>query len=114
MTDHRPTTAEVIDKLTALGSADQIARHFETEGIVFVGGSRSFGCPVSQYVQRETGTLVVATSRFVRPCNVGVFLDVSSDVRLDPEGPVSQFIQRFDAGGYPELEKAVGSPFLAV
>lgn len=108
ISNDRPTVAEVVDKLAALGSGQQIAQFFEERGIV---GSMGWSdtCPVANYIRRETGRWVQAgiftvSSPGVFAVEEGAFtLDVKDQVAL-PE-PIMDFIVDFDRGKYPRLVK---------
>lgn len=96
----KPTVLEVVEKLAAQGSADQIAAFFESERVT---GARKFaqGCPVAHYTESQTGRLIRASPESVHtvyrhdePCQYAV---------LSGQGPVAEFMVKFDGGAYPEL-----------
>jgi hypothetical protein len=93
-----PTVAEVIDKLQALGSANQIAQFLSGEGIT---GVRTLlnSCPIANYLKRETGAEKVRVN--------GFWAENEERLTMYRDGtPIPAFIARFDAGLYPELERA--------
>lgn len=93
----KPTVVDVVNKLVALGSADQIALFFEGEEIV---GEPTFtdACPVANYVRRETGRRVLASWS-------GIYAFGHAD-RLEVEfgfEPIGAFMRKFDSLSYPAL-----------
>lgn len=93
----KPTLTHVVDKLHTLGSADQIALFFQQQGVTGLPSSARF-CPVAEHISRETGSYWVLVSRFtVTDCQV-----LGQSMALD-DGPVADFVYRFDRGLYPEL-----------
>lgn len=107
MTEHRRTVTEVVAKLQTYGSADQLAAFFEEQGVV---GERSFSlsCPVANYVRRQIPNAVVGVSGL---CVTATTIGPNPRhrvqiVELSFGDPVTEFINRFDAGHYPALERA--------
>lgn len=93
----RPTPAEVLDKLAALGSPRQIADHLASLG---VRGYRTVAdlCPVSVHVTAQTGVRVDIRT---------TFCDLRKEQRTIPlPDPVARFVSRFDVGDFPELDAA--------
>lgn len=98
---HQPVI-EALDKLAALGSADQIRDFFFQEQIYGCCGSRD--CPVSNYLFKETGHRYEVGSKELYAHN-----DNTTSVRHPHV--VAQFVSRFDAGRYEELRRAPGGQF---
>lgn len=96
-----PTVAEVVAKLTTKGSADQIAAFFEAEKVTGTPCA-SFDCPVATYIRGQTGAEIRATPTSIQAAwsRTGT----GNHVELNGVGPVAEFMSRFDAGDYPELD----------
>ena len=98
--ESRPTPAEVLDKLGALGSARQIADYLAAQGVTG-WPSLANRCPVSQWVLAESG-LRISLSKS------GWDLWAPDDLMAERVGatpePVGEFIVAFDNGAYRELD----------
>lgn len=99
MQPDRPTVADVLGKLEALGDAEHIAVFFEEQGIQ--GRPCNSGwCPVAVHLRQETGIFNVA---------VGEVMAVTYRSAGSPDDPedlpanVREFIEYFDAEEYPHL-----------
>lgn len=97
----RPTTPEVVDKLNALGSKDDIALFFKSENVTGVP-CRVGWCILANYLGHQTG---YATLMDYRPARLewkaGSLLDSPETMSLT--GPLLAFVRAFDHGEYPEL-----------
>jgi hypothetical protein len=90
------TPQEVFDKLGGL-EPDEIARLLQDLGTV--GRRKDMGaCPVARYVQRETGVGGLCVNRIRWRASLGRY----DDARPLPD-TVAEFVQKFDAGDYPDL-----------
>lgn len=116
----RPSIQEVADKLAAIGSPEQIAHFFETEGIKGYKGEADH-CPVANYVRRETGLKDVCAGRSgilvdllsvdsthlvdSTPLTERVdFYDRMTGEDSEAYRPISEFIRAFDGSAYPAIE----------
>lgn len=99
---------KIVNKLHALGDADHIALFFAQQRVRGVPGLVD-SCAVAKYIQRETGHAVsVAPEAIVTfgliPRGSGcVEWQPGESVALHREGPIVDFMTRFDEGFYPEL-----------
>lgn len=107
-TQLKPTVPELLDKLAALGSADQIALHFADLGIL-AQPCRAGHCAVAVYLQRATG-IGSGDTADSEGLNVGlgvasIWRDSMSGAAEDYPLPVvvSEFVGNFDNLDYPGL-----------
>lgn len=111
----KPTVAEVVSKLQAQGSADQIALFLESEQIT---GWPGFGgtCAIAEYVKKATGlphaevgggTVQVCSShRETRNDGYTILEPINPErTSYDFASAVGAFIRRFDSRTYPKLLK---------
>jgi hypothetical protein len=120
-----PTVPEVLDKLNSLGSPDQIALFFQQEGIQAEPG-RSETCAVAEYIRQETQVSKV----IVTPTSVSMLVDkflpplaatpwdtesfhFKDEVDYPTPPTVQEFINKFDAGEYPQLLSLTGRYILS-
>lgn len=87
--------AEALAKLAAAGDPDAVAQRLEAAGATGPIAA-SARCPIATYVRKETGL----------PVAVGVtgwaIHGVGGDALPDD---LAEFVQRFDRGHYPTLER---------
>lgn len=106
---HRPTPAEAVAKLETKASANHLALFFQAQQ---VRGEPRHGnkCVVARYLHEATGVSINATDQRIAYA-AGIAYDACNGapvikwetVKLDEQGPVSQFIRAFDQERYPEL-----------
>lgn len=98
------TVLEVLDKLQTLGSADHIALFFRRRKVLGNPGA-AYTCPVAHYLTTEaSGDVLVMVSCYVITVYRGGSGEEIAVYSLDDENdPVSEFVTRFDNGGYSEL-----------
>lgn len=91
------TLADVVGKLEAMGSADQIALELEAQGIR-ARMSDGNSCAISEYVKRNVETSYVFTSSSF----VSALVDGRGDSKPLPR-VARAFVARFDRGDFPNL-----------
>lgn len=110
MNEHAPTVSELVDKLKTLGSPDQIALFFESEGIKGQPGNGS-SCAIAEYVKRETGKRSASVVSRIQAHNLefreGWTWPFACDVDRVEHGSeeIFGFMHKFDDLGYPHLIK---------
>lgn len=95
------------DKLAQFDTPDDIASYLESEGIKAYRGNASF-CAVSNFISNLTGQEIETTCLSV--VNIG---DSKKEFRLTTTA-MSEFIRRFDNGGYPELVQETDPSILSI
>lgn len=99
-----PSLQGLIEGLQELGTADRIADMFrenDIKGLRF----QPCGCPVSRYLQANTGNPDINVSPNAATAYDAVFTGCHTDrAEWSADSPVYDFITRFDSGDYPELE----------
>lgn len=96
---------KIVNKLHALGDADHIALFFTGQKIRGVKGMVD-ACPVASYIHRETGDHVTVAPEAITAFPTdrdGGYWRPGESVALHREGPIVEFMARFDEGFYPEL-----------
>lgn len=107
--NERPTLLEAVDKLSAVGNADQIALYLEERGITgHIGNART--CAVSNYLRRETGLDVVSGPSRIRVDYATSLWPEIQKVNLragqgstEEHVGISEFISNFDRCYYRAL-----------
>lgn len=106
----KPSLREVADKLASFGSADAIALHFESEGIVGQP-HHAYRCAVSSYITAVMGQPVGVCSTYLRLRDTPDKVELANtEVPINVEGyaypeykPIVDFIFGFDRKQYPHL-----------
>lgn len=91
------TLADVVGKLEAMGSADQIALELESLGIR-ARMSDGNSCAITEYVKQTIETDYVFTSNSF----VSALVEGRGDSQELPYA-AREFVRRFDAGDFPNL-----------
>lgn len=91
-----------LEKLGALGTAEQIRDYFVQEQILGVcrNGQK---CPVHNYLQRELSFPELPIGVGIERTQIG--LDPLGTISVHNPGPVTSFIVNFDEGNYLELKE---------
>lgn len=98
-----PSVADEIAKLEALGTAEHIRLHLNEAGVTGRAvRTRANACAVAVYLRDITGEDIYVALSHVR---AGQAFD-NPPLVTNP-WVVMDFINRFDAGNYPELERAL-------
>lgn len=98
------TVVDVVDKLEALGSSEQIALFLEQEGVKGVRNCPS-ACAIAEFVGDACGApLVRVTAQSITAQRFGHAAECAP-IYID--GPIIDFILDFDEGRYPELVSGV-------
>lgn len=95
---------EMVNKLQALGSSDQIALYYEGRGIK-AETCHSMACVVAVDALETYGfkASVTPTSLWIQKDSDYAYGAETDDVEFERNSPLGEFISRFDHGDFPNL-----------